>query len=194
MLYCRVVQANHIHGAHKAIALVMTCGLFELSKRPKWQDRLRAEAEVVLAAPGRTHTRAHLVREDITEGRLPDTLRFMREVVRRYPVSLGVLRSLGQDVTIGDNTYKKGMEILIPLYALHHSEKLWHRPMEFDPDRFGAANSVSVGALPVKGYPQPYFPFLDGQRYVRHHNTWHGCTHTARRLPGSRWLKESART
>lgn len=55
----------------------------------------------------------------------------------------------GTDVTI-----EKGTSIMIPPYALHHDEKFYPNPHEFDPSRFADENNTG----------RPYLAFGNGPR------------------------------
>lgn len=45
-------------------------------------------------------------------------------------------RQCCKDITYGNFTIKKGMNVQIPVYTLHHSEEYFPNPEVFDPDRF----------------------------------------------------------
>ena len=43
---------------------------------------------------------------------------------------------------MGDVTFPEGVQILIPIYELHHDAKYWEEPEKFDPDRYIQYHSV----------------------------------------------------
>ena len=49
------------------------------------------------------------------------------------------------------------MAVIIPIYTLHHDEKYWKDPEEFNPDRFLPGNKESID-------PFTYMPFGQGPR------------------------------
>jgi cytochrome P450 len=150
--------ANHLYGAYNAVDFTIAAGLFELSRHPEWRDRLRAEADAVLAQ-GEPPTREQI-------GRLVDTTHFMREVLRRYPVAMGIFRRLGTPLEIGGERLPAGAEVAILPYALHHHPDFWEEPERFDPDRWRREPEPRV--------PFSYIPFLVGPRQCmgRHLAEW----------------------
>ncbi len=40
-----------------------------------------------------------------------------------------------ETTTIGDIMFPKGVQIMIPIYELHHDSKYWEEPEKFNPDR-----------------------------------------------------------
>ncbi|XP_007530762.2 steroid 17-alpha-hydroxylase/17,20 lyase-like [Erinaceus europaeus] len=61
----------------------------------------------------------------------------IREVLRIRPVApLLIPHKTTVDTSIGDYAIDKDTEVIINLWALHHSEKEWHQPDQFLPERF----------------------------------------------------------
>lgn len=54
---------------------------------------------------------------------------------------------------------EKGIEVFIPVMALHRDEKYYDNPNKFNPDRFNDDNPAGKDQL-----NQPYLPFGDGPR------------------------------
>ena len=142
-------EINHLYGAYNAIDYILTVALHELWRHPAWVERLRAEADEVLGA------RAHPVREDFE--RMPHMIAFMKEVLRRYPVSLSVARQLGEPLEHDGEVIEQGAEVLILLHALHHDPRAWDDPFDFDPGRW-------LGAPERPREDVHYIPFLKGTR------------------------------
>lgn len=67
-----------------------------------------------------------------------------RTCVSNYKVS-----STGQ-------TIEKGVEIFIPVFALHRDEQFYPNPLKFDPERFNEGASKNQSN-------RPYLPFGDGK-------------------------------
>jgi cytochrome P450 len=141
-------QINHLYGAFNAIDFVITSGFYELSRHPEWATKLRTELQSVLG------DRAYPTRDDFPK--LTNTINFMREVMRRYPVAMTVMRRTGAEiVTAQGEIIPKNTEVMILLYALHHHPDFWQQPDVFDPDRW-------LSATPH--LPYTYIPFLEGPR------------------------------
>ncbi|XP_003409011.1 steroid 17-alpha-hydroxylase/17,20 lyase [Loxodonta africana] len=61
----------------------------------------------------------------------------IREVLRIRPIApLLTPHMASTDSSIGEFTIDKGTNVIINLWALHHSEKEWHQPDQFMPERF----------------------------------------------------------
>jgi cytochrome P450 len=141
-------ELNHIYGAFNAIDFTITCALYELSKRPEWHDIIRQELIQTLGG------RAYPTREDFDA--LPNTINFMKEIFRHYPVAITVGRRTGAPIQADGLTIPAGQEVVILLYALHHHPDYWDDPTTFDPDRWKTS--------PMPRIPFTYVPFLTGPR------------------------------
>jgi cytochrome P450 len=139
---------NHLYGAYNALDFVVTAALVELSRHPEWRDRLREEAIAVLG------DRAYPDREDVA--RMTVLANVQKEVLRRYPVAMGVFRRLGAPLDVGGERLPAGAEVAILPYALHHHPAFWSDPERFDPTRWDASAEPRV--------PFSYIPFLVGPR------------------------------
>src|SRR5262245_8349287 len=139
---------NHLYGAYNASDFSITCALFELSRVPEWAQRLRQEFGSVLG------DRPHPVKEDFP--RLVNTTCFMKEVFRKYPVAMGVMRRTGEPIEASGELIPAGAEVNILLYALHHHPDSWEDPETFNPSRWRSST------MPRE--PYSYIPFLTGPR------------------------------
>ena len=139
---------NHLYGAYNASDFSITCALYELSRRPEWAETLRQEFANVLG------DRPHPVKEDFH--RLVNTTCFMKEVFRRYPAAMGVMRQTGAPIEAGGVRLPAGANVIILLYALHHHPDFWEEPETFNPLRWRSA--------PAPHAPYSFLPFLTGAR------------------------------
>ena len=139
---------NHLYGGFNAVDFTITCALYELSQQPVWRERLRAELDAHLGE------RAFPTLDDLAA--LPEMNNFRREVFRRYPVAMGVVRRTGAPIEMGTLNIPAGSEVMIILYALHHHPDYWDEPEVFNPDRWRIA--------PQPKAPGSYVPFLAGPR------------------------------
>lgn len=81
----------------------------------------------------------------------------MSETLRIYPIASRVNREAKRDICIRGWTIPAETEIVIPIYALHHSPEYWPEPEKFDPERF---TPEAVAARK----PFTYLPFGAGPR------------------------------
>lgn len=51
-----------------------------------------------------------------------------------------------EDSFVGDLFLKKGVQILIQIFSIHHDPELWSDPEKFDPDRYAWSGDVRVNA------------------------------------------------
>ncbi len=141
-------EVNHIYGAFNAIDYVITCGLYEFGRHPVWADVLHDEFRTVLGG------RDHPVREDIPK--LPHCMKFVKEILRMYPVAMASARRTGIPVDTNGVTLPADSEVLILNYALHHHPDFWDRPKIFNPDRWNPQLEPET--------PFTHIPFLEGAR------------------------------
>lgn len=82
------------------------------------------------------------------------------EALRKYPIVPILNRTCVSDYKIGSTgqTIEKGVEIFIPVFAMHRDEKYYPNPLKFDPERFNEGNSAGKNQT-----NRPYLPFGDGK-------------------------------
>lgn len=68
-----------------------------------------------------------------------------------------VTRTIDKSCTINGVPFKKGMGVLIPIYALHRDKEFWSEPEAFKPERFLPENKDDI-------VPFTYMPFGNGPR------------------------------
>jgi cytochrome P450 len=115
-------------------------------QNPNVLARLRAECESVFGSAG-----------ELDSSRVPE-LRYVdaviRETMRLYPISVGVMRRLKQPMTIGGAALPAGVMVLPSAYLVHRDPAIWPEPLRFDPSRF----------LERKPRLGEWFPFGGGLR------------------------------
>eukprot|EP00949_MAST-11_sp_MAST-11-sp1_P001073 g1073.t1 len=157
-------EANHLHGAQKAFAVITTFALFELAKNPEVQSKMREELRRELFTQGsgwQYPSKAIL-------SRLRYSLSVWKETLRLHPISLGVLRRVGRDVELDEVpvSVPEGTNVEILLYALHtHPDHWGENPLEFEPERWIKADNTSpLSTESDTGIRGAFVPFLDGNR------------------------------
>jgi cytochrome P450 len=115
---------------HETSATSLSWTLWLLAQHPGIVQRLRNEADEVLAGPGHMPTF-----EDLR--RLPFTTQVIQESMRLYPPGFAIGRqALAPDEVLGTRV-PKGSILFISIGALHRDARHWQRPHEFWPEHFG---------------------------------------------------------
>lgn len=58
-----------------------------------------------------------------------------------------------------DKVIEKGIDVLIPIFALHRDGKYYENPNKYDPERFNEENVIGKNQV-----NRPYYAFGDGPR------------------------------
>ncbi|XP_037941620.1 cytochrome P450 6g1-like [Teleopsis dalmanni] len=134
----------------------MSFALYELSKKPELQKRLRTEI-----------CNAFLVENGKISYENIQNLQYLGmvvdEILRMYPVLPFLDREFNKAKDESDFTLQpyynyalpNGMPIYIPIYGIQRDPKYWPNPDVFDPERFSPENKKSHT-------PMTYFPFGNG--------------------------------
>jgi len=123
-------------------ALGAAWAIYLLALYPEWQEAVRSEARAAPEAPG-------------AAGDLPLARQVAQEALRLYPPAPLLVRSAMRRTTIQGYKLWPAQAVLIPVYAIHRHRRLWDRPDEFDPERFGSSARYERAA---------YLPFGAGPR------------------------------
>lgn len=133
---------------HETTANALAWMWYLLALNPGARERMLDEVDEVLG--DRRPTLADL-------GRLPWTTACFEEAMRYLPPVWILPRTAVEDDIIGGHRVRKGTTVLIPVHLLHHDERWWDCPGDFDPSRF----------LPGADSGRPrsaYLPFGGGRR------------------------------
>jgi cytochrome P450 len=133
---------------HETTANTLTWTFYYLARNPQVAEKLYAEIDRVLA--GRSATLSDLPN-------LPYTLMVVKEAMRIEPAVSVIPRYVMEDVTMGGYHLKAGSTALLPIYLVHHDERWWSQPNEFQPERFAPEEEA-------KHHKYQYMPFGGGPR------------------------------
>jgi cytochrome P450 len=132
---------------HETSASALAWTLYLMAIFPDWQDRVAAEAEEVLSA-----------RSDFgLVSKLRTSRDVFREALRLYPPVPMMVRQATCPEHFRDRDVPKGSQIVLSPWHLHRHERLWDKPDEFDPDRWGTENGKTCQR-------EAYIPFSAGSR------------------------------
>jgi cytochrome P450 len=77
--------------------------------------------------------------------------------MRLYPPAPIIARVTTRPFTLAGRPVPVGSMVYVPIYAIHRHKMLWHRPEEFDPERFAPEPSKAR-------HRYAYMPFGGGPR------------------------------
>ncbi len=133
---------------HETSASALAWALYLLALYPDWQERVAEEA------------RAAIDPEKIyfsTLSKLKISRDVFREAMRLYPPVPMMVREAVKCERFRDREVARGSQIVLSPWHLHRHERLWERPDDFDPARFGTENGKAC-------LRSAYMPFSQGQR------------------------------
>jgi len=117
--------------------------LYELTLRPEWAERLKAELEPI--PPADLYNAPTRV--------APTTHRFVKEALRMWSPTPLVNRSVRTEIRHENACLKEGQQYLLSPDILHHDPRYWKDPDVFNPDRWlhepGGSHEPGSGACYV---------------------------------------------
>ncbi|CAG2178316.1 unnamed protein product, partial [Oppiella nova] len=139
--------------AYETTATTLTLAMYELALNPQHQQRLFDELREVLQPDGD-------IDYDVLQS-LPFMEAVVSETLRLHPPGMRLTRLATKDYTLGTTgiTVRKGDQVDIPTYAIHHNPEYYKLPFQFDPDRFFDTKRRQH----IK--PYTYIPFGGGPRH-----------------------------
>ena len=136
-----------VGAGHETTAVALSWALCVLSDHPALWAELQAEARAV---PQETRgTSACFNYLNLHE-------RVIKETMRLYPPVPQIARSVAKPVRLAGLTLNRGDHVSIAIEPIHHSDKLWHNPSCFNPDRFTDEETAAH-------HRYQYLPFGGGQ-------------------------------
>ncbi len=133
---------------HETTANALAWTWYLLALHPAVEARLRDELRAVLG--GRAPAGGNVPR-------LPYTRMVIEEAMRLYPPAHTMSREALADDEIMGRKVPKGSTVVISPWLIHRHEKLWERPLVFDPERMAPERQESrprYAYLPFGGGPR----------------------------------------
>ena len=130
---------------HETSASALAWALYLLALFPEWQDRVAQEA-LALDHPGFSSMSKLRYSRDV-----------FRETLRLYPPVPMMVREATCPEHFRDRDIAPGSQIVISPWHLHRQERLWDRPDDFDPSRWGTENGKACQR-------DAFIPFSAGSR------------------------------
>jgi cytochrome P450 len=122
--------------------------LYLLSSRPDCLERVRQEFDSVLGDAPLSHA-------DVSK--LEFTTQVIQEGLRLYPPFWMIDRMAVADDRAGEIDIPQGSMVIVYVYGVHHAQRYWESPENFEPERFTKANEKLRK-------PFTYLPFGGGPR------------------------------
>ena len=133
---------------HETTALTLTWALYLLANHQPSEQRILDEVRRV--AGGGPVTYEHM-------SKLPFTRAVIDEAMRLYPPAPLMARQAVNDTKVSGRDIAKGDIVILAVYVMHRTERLWDNPNAFDPDRFLRQPELSRGK-------DKFMPFGAGPR------------------------------
>ena len=130
---------------HETSASALAWTLYLMALYPEWQEKLAAEAQILEEPSFATVSKLKLSRD------------VFREALRLYPPVPMMVRETTCPERFRDRDVPEGSQIVLSPWHLHRQERLWDKPDEFDPTRWGTENGK-------KCQREAYIPFSAGPR------------------------------
>jgi cytochrome P450 len=129
---------------HETSASALAWTFYLMATNPEWQERVAEEAKA-LNSDFSSVSRLKLSRD------------VFREALRLYPPVPMMVRETTCPEAFRGRDVKTGSQIVLSPWHLHRHERLWERPDEFDPTRWGSENGKQCQR-------DAYIPFSAGSR------------------------------
>uniref|UniRef100_A0A182PYV8 Uncharacterized protein n=1 Tax=Anopheles epiroticus TaxID=199890 RepID=A0A182PYV8_9DIPT len=152
-------------GAYETNSLTTFYCLHELAQRLDLQQRARACVLEALDKHG------GITYEAIAD--MPYLDQCINETLRKNPPSINLIRVTTEDYPVPDSTgvvLPKGLNVVIPVYAIHYDAEYYPDPERFDPDRFApeaSSNRTPYTFLPFGGGPKNCIGYRQGKMHLR---------------------------
>ena len=133
---------------HETTANAMAWLLYLVAQNPEVEERLRAEIDEHWSGGGLTVEKI---------GAFAYTRQVIEESLRIYPTIWSIGRCCTEKDELGGYEIPVGMNLVVPIFHFHWSERFWPEPQTFDPSRFAPERRPAPEAM-------TYFPFGAGPR------------------------------
>jgi len=133
---------------HETTANAMAWLVYLLCRHPEVEEQLREEIDSSWPAEGLTHDNL---------SKFVFARQVIAESLRVYPTIWSIGRRCTQEDELGGYHIPVGMNVVIPIFHFHWSERYWSEPEKFVPARFAPDRRPPAE-------PLVYFPFGAGPR------------------------------
>ncbi|GFX24976.1 cytochrome P450 3A11 [Trichonephila clavipes] len=136
---------------YETTAAVLTFAAHCLATNPEWQEKLIEEVDEAFAKHG------EMSYDAIRDMKVLDAV--VSETLRMHPPAASSGRTAVEDYELGNTgiVVKKGMTVMVPIYAMHYDSDFFQDPEIFNPERF-------MDGYEPKHPQYAYLPFGAGPR------------------------------
>ncbi|HEX2651332.1 MAG TPA: cytochrome P450, partial [Burkholderiales bacterium] len=133
---------------HETTARALAWTLYLLARSPQWHSLL--EEEIAAVTGGAPVAPEHIEQLTLVQ-------QVLKESMRLYPPAPLIARQAIDDGELGGVPVRRGMSVVMPIYAIHRHTKRWDEPDAFDPSRFSPEREAAIERY-------QYLPFGAGPR------------------------------
>lgn len=138
---------------HDTTSAAISWTLFLIGSDPVIQQRVVDELDMIMDGD---RTRSPTMKE-LNDMKYLECC--IKEALRLYPSVPLIARHIREDVKIDNYTIPVGTTAMIVTYMLHRNPEIYHKPEQFNPDRFLPENCRGR-------HPYAYIPFSAGKFYL----------------------------
>ena len=130
---------------HETSASALAWTLYLMALYPEWQEKVATEAAALEAGDFSVMSKLRVSRD------------VFREALRLYPPVPMMVRQATCPEQFRNRQVPVGSQLVLSPWHLHRHERLWDKPDQFDPDRWGTENGKQCQR-------EAYIPFSAGSR------------------------------
>ena len=130
---------------HETSASALAWTLYLMALYPEWQEKIAAEAVALEGGDFSVMSKLRISRD------------VFREALRLYPPVPMMVRQATCPEQFRNRQVPVGSQLVLSPWHLHRHERLWDKPDQFDPERWGTENGKQCQR-------EAYIPFSAGSR------------------------------
>ena len=143
---------------HETTANALTWTYYLISQHPQVEKKMHEEIDLIVSKNGKSKSNVEMRTPSIKDlAKLKYVEKVLRESLRMYPPVWSIGRLVEDDYLVDKYTIPKGSSIVMSQYVMHHDNRFYDNPDEFNPDRWTDEFKRSLPRF-------SYFPFGGGIR------------------------------
>jgi cytochrome P450 len=142
---------------HETTANALTWTYYLVSQHPQIEKKMLEEIDMIVSNNGKNENESIRTPDIKDLAKLKYVEKVLRESLRIYPPVWSIGRLVEDNYMIDKYTIPKGSSIVMSQYVIHHDNRFYDNPNEFNPDRWTDEFKRSLPRF-------SYFPFGGGIR------------------------------